>query len=82
MSQVVQIFNDEGKPLTWFGEPGKDSNLQSLPAKVVVDYDDVPFFEHYASPTRLFEVQVRAEESPAIGTLLSRLNSMATAPSR
>jgi len=32
-------------------------------------------FEHYASPTRLFEVQVRAEESPAIATLLSRLNS-------
>lgn len=50
MSQVVQIFNDEGKPLTWFGEPGKDSNLQSLPAKVVVDYEDVPFFERYASP--------------------------------
>ena len=39
-------------------------------------------FEHYASPTRLFEVQVRADESPAIGTLLSRLSSMATAPSR
>jgi hypothetical protein len=37
--------------------------------------------EHYASPTRLFEVQVRADESPAIGTLLSRLNSLATAPS-
>jgi len=33
-------------------------------------------FEHYASPTRLFEVQVRAEESPAIATLLSRLNSL------
>lgn len=50
MSQVVQIFNDEGKPLTWFGEPGKDNNLQYLPAKVALDYDDVPFFEHYASP--------------------------------
>lgn len=50
MSQVVQIFNDDGKLLTWFGEPGTDSKLQNLPAKVVVDYDDVPFFEHYASP--------------------------------
>jgi DNA-binding beta-propeller fold protein YncE len=50
MSQVVQIFNDEGKPLTWFGEPGADKQLQNLPAKVLVDYEDVPFFEHYASP--------------------------------
>ena len=41
--------------------------------------------EHYASPTRLLEVQLRAEDSPAIATLLSRLGSMAptaTAPSR
>ncbi len=50
MSQVVQIFDDKGKLLTWFGEPGTDNNIQSLPAKVVVDYDDVPFFESYASP--------------------------------
>jgi len=50
MSQVVQIFDSEGKLLTWFGEPGEDSKIQNLPTKVVVDYDDVPFFEHYASP--------------------------------
>jgi len=49
MSQVVQIFNNEGRPLTWFGEPGND-RLQNLPAKVVVDYDDVEAFERYASP--------------------------------
>ena len=49
MSQVVQIFNNEGRPLTWFGEPGNDK-LQNLPAKVVVDYDDVAAFERYASP--------------------------------
>jgi DNA-binding beta-propeller fold protein YncE len=50
MSQVVQIFDNEGKPLTWFGEPELDSKVQNLPAKVVVDYDNVAFFEHYASP--------------------------------
>jgi DNA-binding beta-propeller fold protein YncE len=50
MSQVIQVFNDEGKPLTWFGEPGTDSHIQNLPAKVVVDYEDVPFFEKFASP--------------------------------
>jgi DNA-binding beta-propeller fold protein YncE len=50
MSQVVQIFNDDGKLLTWFGEPDPDNTTQNLPAKVVVDYDDVTFFERYASP--------------------------------
>jgi len=50
MSQVIQIFDDEGKLLTWFGEPGSDNKIQNLPAKVALDYDDVSFFEHYASP--------------------------------
>jgi len=50
MSQVIQIFDDEGKLLTWFGEPGSDNKIQNLPAKVALDYDDVPFFERYASP--------------------------------
>ena len=50
MSQVIQIFDDEGKLLTWFGEPGSDNKIQNLPAKVALDYDDVPYFERYASP--------------------------------
>jgi hypothetical protein len=32
--------------------------------------------EHLMSPERLFEVQLRAEDSPAIATLLSRLGAM------
>ena len=55
MSQVVQIFNDQGKLLTWFGEPGTSTLVQNLPAKVVVDYDDVGFFKQYASPK--FEIE-------------------------
>jgi sugar lactone lactonase YvrE len=51
MSQVVQIFDAEGKLLTWLGEPDTDSKVQNLPAKVVVDYEDVTFFERFASPT-------------------------------
>ena len=50
MSQVVQIFNNEGRLLTWFGEPGADNKLQNLPAKVVVDYDNVAQFQKYAAP--------------------------------
>lgn len=46
MSGVTQIFNDKGQLLTWFGDP----QFQSLPAKVVVDYDDVGVFQSYAAP--------------------------------
>src|SRR5207244_12269909 len=35
--------------------------------------------EHYASPETLFEVHLRTDDSPAIGTLLSRLESLAPA---
>jgi DNA-binding beta-propeller fold protein YncE len=50
MSQVVQIFDDQGKLLTWFGEPGNDSKVQNLPAKVLVDYDDVGCFQSFVAP--------------------------------
>jgi DNA-binding beta-propeller fold protein YncE len=50
MSQVVQVFDDEGKLLTWFGEPGADNKIQNLPAKVLVDYDDVGCFGSYIAP--------------------------------
>jgi len=50
MSKVVQIFDEQGRLLTWFGEPGSYSLAQNLPAKVVVDYDDVDFFQSYAAP--------------------------------
>jgi len=50
LSQVTQIFDDQGRLLTWFAQPGKDNLVQNLPAKVVVDYDDVDFFQSYAAP--------------------------------
>jgi hypothetical protein len=50
MSQVVQVFDEEGKLLTWFGDPGNDARIQNLPAKVLVDYDDVGCFEKYVAP--------------------------------
>lgn len=50
MSQVVQIFNDEGRMLTYFGNPLAGREFQNLPAKVVVDYDDVDFFRSFIAP--------------------------------
>ena len=50
LSQAVQIFNDKGELLMWFAEPDTGDKMQDLPAKVFVDYEDVGFFEKYASP--------------------------------
>ena len=50
MSQVVQIFDDKGQVLTYFGEPMSGANIQNLPAKVLVDYDDAGLFQKYAAP--------------------------------
>jgi DNA-binding beta-propeller fold protein YncE len=50
MSQVVQVFNDEGRMLTYFGNPLAGREFQNLPAKVVVDYDDVDFFKNFVAP--------------------------------
>jgi hypothetical protein len=50
MAQVVQIFDANGKLLTWFGEPGTDRKIQNLPAKVLVDYEDVGFFQSFVAP--------------------------------
>jgi hypothetical protein len=48
--QVVQMFNQDGRLLMWFGEPGGSSVSLMLPSKVVIDYDDVDYFQKYASP--------------------------------
>ena len=45
-----QIFDEKGDLLTWFGEPGADNKIQNLPAKVLVDYDDVGCFGSYIAP--------------------------------
>jgi hypothetical protein len=50
MSQAVQVFDEKGELLMWFAEPDTGNKMQDLPAKVFVDYDDVEFFEKYASP--------------------------------
>ncbi|NOY82038.1 MAG: hypothetical protein GXP31_13660 [Kiritimatiellaeota bacterium] len=48
-AQVVQIFDADGKLLLFFGEPGSELAL-NLPAKVVLDYDNVRYFEKQVAP--------------------------------
>ena len=48
--QLVQIFDDTGRLLMWFGEPGGSNVPLALPAKVIIDYDNLDFFQKYAAP--------------------------------
>lgn len=48
--QVAQIFDDTGHLLMWFGEPKASNFPLALPAKVLVDYDNVEHFRKYISP--------------------------------
>jgi sugar lactone lactonase YvrE len=49
-SQVAQIFDPNGRLLMWFGEAGASKYPLALPAKVVIDYDNVGYFQKYAAP--------------------------------
>jgi hypothetical protein len=47
---MVQMFNEEGRLLMWFGGAKANQASMELPAKVLVDYDDVPLFQKYVAP--------------------------------
>jgi DNA-binding beta-propeller fold protein YncE len=49
-SQVVQIFDQEGRLLLYFGEMLPHAPGLDLPAKVIIDYDHVGYFQKYAAP--------------------------------
>lgn len=54
----VQLFNPDEMLLMWFGDfgrSGRDAGNLFLPAKVVVDYDNVALFQRYAAPD--FEIE-------------------------
>ena len=46
--EVVKIYNPEGLLLLFFGLPGNKPGMMNMPAKVVVDYDNVELFQEYA----------------------------------
>ncbi len=46
----VQVFTHDGRLLLFFGSGGRQAGNFLLPAKVVIDYDNVKYFQPYASP--------------------------------
>jgi len=50
MSQVMQMFNDQGQLLMFFGDPTISANFENLPSKVVVDYDNLKYFQNMVAP--------------------------------
>jgi DNA-binding beta-propeller fold protein YncE len=49
-SEIVQIFDAEGKLLLFFGGAGNVPGGLNLPAKVVIDYDNVDLFADRVKP--------------------------------
>jgi len=54
----VQIFNSQGRLLLYFGAEAHGPGGLVLPAKVVVDYDNISFFQQYAEPNFQLEYLV------------------------
>ncbi len=49
--ETVQMFSNQGDLLLFFGEPASTHRGGlDLPADIDIDYDSVPFFQHYAEP--------------------------------
>jgi len=48
--QVVQMFDETGRLLMWFGEVGASPYPLALPTKVILDYDNVDAFQKYVAP--------------------------------
>ncbi|MBI5095238.1 MAG: hypothetical protein HZB26_22740 [Candidatus Hydrogenedentes bacterium] len=51
----VQLFDPEGNLLLFFGEPGNVPGGLNLPAKVIVDYDNVDLFKSNVAPGHALE---------------------------
>jgi DNA-binding beta-propeller fold protein YncE len=46
----VQIFSEEGILLLYFGNPGYERRNINLPTTVVLDYDNLDYYQEYAEP--------------------------------
>jgi sugar lactone lactonase YvrE len=47
-TQVCKIHDEQGRLLLYVGLPGNDRGQMNLPATVIVDYDNVEYFQEYA----------------------------------
>lgn len=48
--QNIQVLSPEGKLLMFFGSAGDDPESMNLPTQVVIDYDNIQYFQPYADP--------------------------------
>ncbi|MHC4326812.1 MAG: 6-bladed beta-propeller [Planctomycetota bacterium] len=46
--EVAKIYDQQARLLLFFGLPGNKPGMMNLPAKIVLDYDNVELFEQYA----------------------------------
>jgi sugar lactone lactonase YvrE len=49
-TEVAKIYNEKAQLLLFFGLPGNKPGMMNLPAKIVLDYDNVELFRKYAVP--------------------------------
>jgi len=47
-TEVVKIYDQQGRLLLFFGRPGNEPGNTNLPAKVILDYKHVDLFQRYA----------------------------------
>ena len=47
-SEVAKIYNQRAQLLLFFGLPGNEPGMMNLPTKIVLDYDNIEYFEQYA----------------------------------
>ncbi len=47
-TEVAKIYNEQGQLLLFFGLRGNKPGMMNIPATIVIDYDNVDFFRHYA----------------------------------
>ena len=47
-TEVAKIYDQQARLLLFFGLPGNESGMMNLPAKIVLDYDNVDLFQPYA----------------------------------
>ena len=49
-TEVAKIYNQQAQLLLFFGLPGNEPGMMNLPAKIILDYDNVDLFRNYVAP--------------------------------
>lgn len=57
-TEVAKIYNQQAQLLLFFGLPGNKPGMMNLPAKIVLDYDNIDLFRKYAVPGAKIEFLV------------------------